>query len=296
MPANTLKRQWFTQAALLAALATTAGQTRADEQQASNGITASASLDYVSIYMFRGYEQLDSDQGLTLQPGIEFTLPVDDGIGLTVGTWGSIHTDTDGPGGGASNPKSWYEQDIYSSLGFDLGMINASLGLTYYAYPSSATNGNITELNLGLSTDPYALCDRSAFSAYIAVAVELQNNLLADENSYLELGGEYTFDLSNDAPVPVVLSIPVAIGFSLDDYYTNNTTGDNETFGYASIGLMGTLPLSSVLGTDQWLGAWDLTAGATFYFLNSSVALTDNFADSGDNYQVVAKVGISRSW
>lgn len=285
-------------AALLAALASPALADEGDANPAAAPITASATLDYVSQYMFRGYEQLDSDQGPTIQPGIEFTLPVDEGVGLTIGTWGSIHTDTDGPPGpgASSNPSSWYEQDIYGALGFSIGDFGVSTGLIYYTYPSSAVNGNVTEFVLEVSYDDSELLGDFAFSPYVLFALELQNNLLSDENAYLEIGGEFAFDMDEHYGYPLVWTVPVALGLSLDAYYTDNITGNNETFGYASVGLFATVPLSELLNYDKWMGAWDLTGGVTFYLLNNDVALTDNFSGHGDNYQFVATVGIAREW
>lgn len=292
----------LTTAALFTAFTGLACPAVADEGNAS-GITAEATIDYVSQYFFRGVEQIDSDQGAVIQPGISFTLPVEENIGLTVGTWGSFHTDTDGPAGpgAASNPSSWYEQDIYASLDFVLGDFEASVGATYYTFPSSAVNGNITELNFIVSYDDAQLMtdlglEGFAMNPYVELAVEVQNNLLPDENIYLELGGEFELGLEEIADLPITITVPVALGLSLDDYYTTTNGGGNETFGYLSVGLFGSVPLKDLIGYDEWMGAWDLTAGVTVYFLNSDVSMTDNTSDSSDNYQFVATIGVSREW
>ena len=82
---------------------------------------------------------------------------------------------------------------------------------------------------------------------------------------------------------------------SLDDYYVD-ATGGEEFFGFASVGVSGSIPMSELIGSDEYLGAWDLTVGFTVLFLNDDVALTDATGGSSDSMQYIASVGISRSW
>lgn len=288
-------------AALLAS--TFAGQSFADVDE--DGVKVEVTLDYVSQYFFRGAEQLDSDQGVVLQPGIEFTVPVVTGDGYElsaiIGTWGSIHTNTDGPpvtpvpGSGPANPTSWFEQDLYASLDLIAGPVEASVGLTYYTFPSNASNISVTELSMRLGLDDSRWLGTFALHPYVLATVDLQNNNVS-EASYLELGGEMRFDMSEAYDLPLVWTVPFAVGLSLNDWYINRYTTEDELYGHTRVGLMGTIPLSEVIGTENWLGAWDLTAGVMCYFLNSDIALTDDFNGSSDNFQLVAKVGISREW
>lgn len=283
-----------------------------DQAQAIHlpGAKARLTLDYVSQYYFRGYEQLDSDQGVVLQPGAEMSLPVVSIEGLDVrakiGTWGSFHSDSRGattapfPGWGPSNPKGWYEQRLFGSFIFDADLITTEVGLTYYTFPSQARNNDITELNIKVTLDDSRWLGEFAFNPYAALALELQNNnpALGDELSYLELGGAFSFDMTEHYGLPLVWEVPIKMGLSIEDYYVDAFPSlANETFGFVSVGLFGTIPLSELTGSRQWLGAWDLTAGVTLYFLNSRVnTQPDNRADYGDNYQFVATVGISREW
>ncbi len=261
------------------------------------GASASVSLDYVTQYFFRGFEQADSDQGVVLQPGAEFTIPVVEDVTATVGTWGSIHTDTATTTSG-SNPRSWYEQDIYAYLEAVFGDVTASLGLTYYTYPSTTTNADITELNVAFSYDDSELLGDFAFAPYVALAFELQNNSVGaagDENAYLELGGAFTIPTEGTVIEDWSWSVPFAFGLSIDNYYVD-ASGEDEFFGYFQVGLEGSIALAELIGYDEWFGAWDLTTGVYFLILNSDVALTDNADDTSDNFQVYALVGISRDW
>jgi hypothetical protein len=283
----------FSTAAVVGVLATPAlADNHGEEGIFIPGASAEVTLDYVTQYFFRGYEQLDSDQGVVLQPGASFTIDVVEDVTATVGTWGSIHTDTPGAG---SNPTSWYEQDVYASLDATIGDFSAGVGVTYYTYPSNAANIDITELNLSLGYDDSELLGDFAFAPYVAVAVEMHNTAAGDENAYLELGGEFALSTEGTAIEAWSWSVPFAVGLSIDNYYVD-ASGEDEFFGFASVGLVGSIPLSELIGTDEYVGAWDLSVGVTALFLNSDVALTDNASDSSDNFQIYGTVGISRSW
>lgn len=280
----------FTTAAVVGALAAPA-LAQEEEGIFIPGASAEITLDYVSQYFFRGYEQVDADQGVVLQPGASFTIDVSEEVSATVGTWGSIHTDSPN---NPSNPSSWYEQDYYASLDSSAGDLSYGVGLTAFTYPALATT-TVLEASAYVSYDDSGLFGDYAFSPYALVATELNNtnsNSGGKEASYLELGGEFALGACENG---LEWSVPFAVGLSIDDYY-NDASGAEEFFGFASVGLVGSIPLSELIGSDEYVGAWDLTVGVTVLFLNSDVALTDNADDSSDNMQVYGTVGISRSW
>jgi len=278
----------FSTAAVVGALAVPA-MAQEEEGIFIPGASAEVTLDYVSTYYFRGYEQSNTDTGGSFQPGASFTIDVVDDVTATIGTWGALEFD---PPAGSQNPSSWYEQDIYGSLDAELGDFTASVGATYYTYPSNAANIDITELNFALGYDDSEMLGDFAFSPYVAVAYEIHNTAAADENAYLEIGGEFGLPTEGTAIEAWTWSVPFAVGMSIDDYYTD-ATGDEEFFGYGSIGLAGSIPMSELIGTDEYFGAWDLNVGVTLLILNDDVQLTDN---STDDYAVYGSIGLSRSW
>lgn len=253
------------------------------------GASAEVTMDYVTTYYFRGYEQSNTDTGGSFQPGASMTIGLTDDVSATIGTWGAFEFD---PPAGSQNPSSWYEQDVYGSIDAAFGDFTAGVGLTYYTYPSNAANIDITELNLSVGYDDSEALGDFSFSPYVAVAYEIHNTAAADENVYLEIGGEFGLPTEGTAIEAWSWSIPFAIGMSLDDYYTD-AGGDDEFFGYASIGVVGSIPMSELIGTDEYFGAWDLSVGITLLILNDDVALTDN---STDDYAVYGSIGLSRSW
>lgn len=305
MKSSTLTRL-FSTAAVLGALAAPAA---ADDHEGISlpGASAEVTVDYVTNYFFRGYEQLESDSGVVIQPGASFTIPVVDGVTATVGTWGSIHTGLDGAAPGTTD-GSWYEQDIYASIDATFGDFTASIGYTLYTYPTLPVNG-VHEIGLGLSFDDSEYLGDFAFSPYVFVGIEVNNtnalNGTGDEAVYLEIGGAFSLDSLTEGTFAEVWSweVPVVFGLSLDDYYVSEASGSEEFLGYISVGLVGSVPLSEYIGTDEYVGAWDLTLGVTALFLNNEITggpatggiqATDSL--NGTNVQFIGTIGIAREW
>lgn len=292
----------ITTACLLAALAPAAFSQEAEvETEATcpfmDSISVEATLDYVSQYFFRGYEQLDSDQGLVFQPGVSISFDLTEDVSATLGTWGSIHTDLPS---GNTNPGNWFEQDYYGSIDFSLGDFTASAGLIHYTFPAGPS-GEISEVTFGLSYDDSDLLGDLAINPYIFYALEIKdsvtNTAFDSEDTYLEIGGALSFDMAEHYDIPIVWSVPIAVGLSPSGYYPDGSaTGGDNIWGFTSVGLFGEVPLSAILNYDKWMAAWDLRFGVTLYLLNADVPMTDDTADSADNYQFVATVGISREW
>ena len=73
----------------------------------------------------------------------------------------------------------------------------------------------------------------------------------------VQMGIEPTlFELDND-DFPLALSAPQELGLSINDYYENDDDSD-ETFGYFTTGLTGTLPLPFI---DASFGGWTANCG-----------------------------------
>jgi hypothetical protein len=300
----------FSTAAVLGALAAPAA---AQEEGALAGVSAEVTVDYVTNYFFRGYEQQTSDEGIVIQPGASFSMPVADGVTATIGTWGSIHSENGRPNG-ATATGSWYEQDVFANLDATFGDFTVSLGLTLYTYPNVAGT-DVFEASIGLAYDDSELLGDFAFSPYIFLATEINNSNVPNtavanpaatagspgkEATYLEIGGEFSLDTLTEGTFAEAWSwsVPIAAGFSIDDYY-NDGSGAEEFFGYASIGVVGTVPLSELIGDVDYISAWDLTIGVTAILNNGDLngRHTNRINDNGGrDVQFVGTVGISREW
>lgn len=294
MKSSTLTRL-FSTAAVLGVLAVPA--TAQEEGLNLPGASAEVTLDYVTNYFFRGIEQQTSDSGIVIQPGASLTVPVVDDITATVGTWSSWHSEVPTTADG-----NLYETDVFASLDATFGDFTTSLGYTLYTYPNLSTNG-VQEATLTVGFDDSEYLGDFSFNPYAMLAVETVNtnsiNPAGDEATYLELGGAFSLDGLTRGTFAEVWTwkLPVVVGLSLDDYYTESAAagGDEETFGYASVGLAGSVPLSEYLGSDEWVGAWDLTVGLTAVLANGDIdgQLTDN---GGRELQFIGQLGIAREW
>lgn len=269
----------------LAAALVVPGVLRAAEEASEkvdiSPFSLSAGVDYVTSYVFRGYELTDT--GTIIQPFVQLNAKVHESDSLTItpyiGTWNSIQSDYE-PGEG-----QWYESDIYG--GIDFGMNKFTLGViyTYYSYPDNAF-GTTQEVGVKLSYDdtdaskdiglPFALKPYAAW--YIEISDEN-----GDQDQYAEVGINPSI-----APEdwPVSFNFPIAVGLSPNGYFADDD-GSNELFGYASVGAFATyaLPIS------EKFGAWSIYGGATYYFLSADSV--QNGAGEDTDYEIVGKVGLT---
>lgn len=267
----------------LAAAALTTSSVAQDAPPAVNTgqLTFSAGADVVSTYVFRGIEQEDS--GLIIQPWVEVGAPLGDtGLDLTIGTWQSIHSE--GTGAAGNGPSRWYESDLYAGLGYSINdQFNVSATFTGFYSPSGAF-ADIEEIAFGVDYDDSEIFGDYAFSPYALIAFETRD-AGGSEDIYLELGGAFSAFFIESEDLPVELSFPFALGFSIDDYYTDDT-GDNEAFGYLRIGAAASMPLDFIPAD---YGVWSASAGVDLYFVNDDA----NLLDDGDDFELVGLLGVS---
>jgi hypothetical protein len=257
-------------------------------------MTLTGSFDAVSTYMFRGIRQ--NSTGIALWPVADLGVALFSGsgglksVGANVGSWNSLNTgDTgaDGPTG-----KLWYESDFYATLGLGFGG-GTSLSTTYTAYtsPNNAFT-TVKEMMFKLAVDDSPHLGKAALKPYALVAFELDTTPgvgQADGGSkagrYLELGVAPGYSGAKAS-----LSVPVKVGLSLAHYYELNTgtaaapSFVNNTFGYASIAGLVTVPLG---GTTSF-GSWNLHGGVEFQALGD----TTKAFNGGDGHKVIGSAGI----
>lgn len=109
----------------------------------ADDISISASVDYVSEYVFRGV----SFANTAVQPGVELSAS-----GFTLGAWASA-------GLGETSAVADDEIDIYGGYGLNItDTISASAGFTIFHFPQSGSlfdfgGGSSFEINAGLALD-----------------------------------------------------------------------------------------------------------------------------------------------
>lgn len=243
----------------------------------------SAGAEVVSVYMFRGAEV--QDDGLILQPYAEISTDLGDtGFDLTVGTWHSFGTDK--TGSGANSPSGWLEADFYVGTSYELDQFTLSATLTGY-YSPGGFFGDVEELAFTAAYDDSAYLEEWAVNPYATLVFEIRD-ANASEDIYLELGGELAAPFVDSETLPVELTFPFALGFSIDDYY-QDANGGNEVFGFLKLGAQAAMDLD-MIPSDY--GNWKGHVGLDLWFVNDDANLLDN----GDEFQPVLRAGVSMTY
>jgi uncharacterized protein (TIGR02001 family) len=283
--------QKFLTTALVAGLGAAAFSATAQEEAPSlnNGAVSFAlGADVPTKYIFRGYE-LEED-GLIVQPYAEASFALAEGVDFYLGTWNSLHSEETGDTG---TNELWYESDFYA--GVSLGMFDPfSVDISYviYAYPNG-NFGDYQELNIAVGFDDTGLYGDNdlVLSPYALVAFEFEtdDDFGDEDNIYLEVGAEYGMSLVESEDYPIDLTIPVTVGMSIDEFYVDDD-GDNEFFGFVSVGANLGMPLTFI---PSEYGAWSAGAGVTLFLLNDEAGLDDG---ENDDYNLVGSIGIAMEY
>jgi hypothetical protein len=274
---------------LAAALAGPSVSFAADDVDKPNhgALTFSGGLDWTNAYFFRGYNQ--EDGGLIVQPYFEINTTVHKrdnlAVNAVVGMWNSVHSKQTFSDDGNS---AWYESDIYGRVDFTLpkGWIVSGI-YTLYTYPNGAFN-SIQEFGVKAGWDDSPYTEKQigfALKPYAALFFEVDDGN-GSEDTYLELGLNptvYSFNLRSDTPVSI--TVPLVLGLSLDDFYVDND-GDNELFGYGSIGVAAQMPLP----IPSNYGSWSLTGSLTYLQL---FADSTEIVNNDESNFFIGKLGVS---
>ena len=253
-------------------------------------LTVTGSIDFLNQYMFRGIRQ--NSTGFVTWPAVDLGIAAYSGdgglksVGINFGTWNSLHsgdTGSDGPSG-----KLWYESDFYATVGFGFGG-GTSFSTTYTAY-NSPNSGftTVKEISFRLGVDDSGYLGKAAVKPDLIIAQEFDTDIATGQadggdnaGTYMEIGFAPGYAGSRAS-----LAIPIKVGFSLSDYY--ELAGEDNKFGFFSIGAIATVPLG---GTTSY-GAWNVHGGVEYQALGT----TTEFFNGGDSSQVIGSFGIGFSY
>ncbi len=275
------------------------GAAHAQDKGPNTGrVSLSMGMDWTTDYFFRGI--LQEDQDYILQPYAEVTFKLMEGegaftnLGLTVGLWNSLHGGPTGTGGGSStqDPRMWYEADFYAKLSATL-FEDLTVAMIYTAYTSP--NGRFTsvdELAFSFSYNDSKLLGPFALNPSVLLAFELdgQADGGSDEGTYLQIGLAPSYTFNDKGTYPMTLSLPITLGLSLSDYYERvGVGGDDDTFGYLSIGLAAGVPLKFIPAS---YGTWTAKASLTFITLGDNLKAVNN----GDSSKFIGTLGVAMTY
>lgn len=255
-----------------------------DVPEVVSRLSFSAGSTFTTEYWFRGH--LQEDQGVIAQPygevGIGLLESTDERhrLDATLGIWNSIHSEKTGATG--DSPSTWYESDVYGMLTFTAGNFDLGAIYTFYTYPNGAAS-TIQELGLysGYRWDVRGDANHDDdLDLWIGlgggVYIETRDRE-GGEHTYAEINIEPGMQFTVGDDLPLTVSFPVALGFSIDDYYLD-AAGDEEVFGYTSAAVAVGVPLP-VSGS---YGEWTLTGTVTGIFLNAESLKAVEGAEDAD--------------
>jgi hypothetical protein len=122
-------------------------------------------------------------------------------------------------------------------------------------------------------------------SVLVAFEFDGQADAGADEGIYAQIGIAPGYTFLSDSKYPLSLSIPLAVGLSLSDYYEFGI-GSDDTFGYFSAGATLSVPLAFI---PAEFGKWVIKNGVQVLVLGDNLKAVND----GDEVQVIGTLGLA---
>jgi hypothetical protein len=270
----------------------------AGEETAPNTgrVTLGLGVDWASAYYFRGIANVQNG-GSNVQPYAEVGFKLLEDVGpltsLTIspGIWNNFQYGEEGRLVNPSDPRFWFEADLYMKLTATWWEIfTTGVTYTYYTSPNDSFS---TYADVGLS---FGLNDAKwlgdfALNPSLLFAFETKGEALFSDNFdkgiYMGIGLAPGYTFFADTPTPLNVSAPMTFGFSVKDYYTVN--GKDQTFGYFSGGPLFTVPLKFI---PAEYGNWSLRAGVQFLVLNTNLKTVN----TNDSFVPIGNVGLTMTY
>jgi uncharacterized protein (TIGR02001 family) len=222
----------------LAGLSLTASPQAPAAEPEEKPYTIAVGIDVPTDYYWRGIVQ--ETEGFIAQPFVDLGVTLSDTVSFNVGTWTSLHS--------SDSTGTFYEADYYASLNFVAGKFVPKVIYTAYDSPND-TFSTVHELAFSVAYDD----SDNAFA--LAPSALLAFDMSNDGNTYLQLGVAPAIPVGG----PVSLSVPFALGLSLNDFYS-------DTYGYTKIGIAGSVQVAP---------GFSARAGFDLLFLGESVQFDD---------------------
>lgn len=252
----------------------------------------SAGVDFANAYYYRGIRQ--EDRGVMVQPWA--TLGIDiyktDAFTVTpyVGTWNSFHDRATGAAQNDQLDDKWYESDIYFGATVVAGKWTVGAQYGWFMAPNDSWT-TIQELQFSAAFDDSEYLGKWALKPAVAVVFETGEGKAdgQERGTYLQLGITPGCNVgTREGGDPLLrIDVPVMVGLSLSDYY-EGSDGEDETFGYASIGVK----VSYAIPCHKKWGSWTVYGSATGVLLGDS---TQDFNDDEDTVGILS-CGVSMSF
>ena len=179
----------------------------------------------------------------------------------------------------------WYESDFYMSVDMALPK-NLSANTRYFVRHSpNGRFATVQELQFTLAWDDSSRHKSEKFGGlhpHVNISFETAGG--SDANRGHGKYGEFGITPTYQATDKVRVAAPVVLGFSIDDYY-ENAAGNDDSFGYLSLGIEARMPLN----IPARFGPWEMRAGLELLFLGDNNEVTNG----GDSVEIIGTIGMS---
>lgn len=233
----------------------------ANAAHAEDVVSGSLSLDANTHFISYGvdvWNDGDSMSEPTFNPSLELAFALPGEYTFTLGTWWDVNGKATNTVGGKIQ-----EVDVWAGISKDFGPV--SLGVTYQAWMYGGATEDILDISIG-------------YDCFLSPSLTIHNRLdsgaagggtgLADTGTILVLGLEHGIEAG-----PVSISFPFSVAYFTDEGFHGTGAvaagGADKGFGYASLGVGFSVPLSSMIG--EAYGEWDLHGGLTYYVTSRDV-------------------------
>jgi hypothetical protein len=267
----------------------------ADERPNTGRVSLNLGADWASAYYFRGIANVQNG-GSNVQPYAEIGFKLLENAGplsslvIAPGLWNNFQYGDDGRLVEPSDPRFWFEADLYAKLSATWGeVLTTAVTYTHYTSPNDSF-ATYADVGLGLSLNDATWLGAFALNPSLLFAFETKGEALASDGQkgiYLGLGLAPSYTVVDDPTVSLTVSAPLTFGFSVKDYYT--VDGKNQTFGYFSGGPLFTAGLKFIPAA---YGTWLLKAGVQFLVLNSNLKAVN----TDESFVPIGSVGVAMTY
>lgn len=216
---------------------------------AESKFSGTLNLDYNTHFISYGFDVWadgnDLDAG-TFNPSLELTWALPGNFSAIIGTWWDVNGNAFSSIGG-----NIQEIDVWGGIGYSYG--DFSITTLYQGWIYGSETEEILDIKL-------------AYDTFLSPSLTIHNRLDpgasgGNNGTVLVLGLSHSVELG-----PVEVSFPFNIAYFLEDDF--HPTSTDNGFGYGSLGVTATLPLSFI---SEEYGAWNIHAGLTYYLTSDDV-------------------------
>ncbi|MCB1133927.1 MAG: hypothetical protein KDN05_22605 [Verrucomicrobiae bacterium] len=227
---------------------------------ADDVISGTLTLDINTHFISYGLDVWSDDNPqineLNFNPMLELAFALPNDFTFTLGSWADVND----KGNGGSLGGDLREVDIWAGLSYTYEKFTVGVTAQNWLYGSASEE---------------ILDVKFSYDCLLSPSLTIHNRLGAgasggDEGTILVLGLSHSVEAG-----PVTVSFPFNVAYFATDEF--HGAGNDDGFGYCSIGVGASLPLTPYIGGS--FGEWDLHGGLTYYFTDDDIISNNDHND-----------------